>query len=88
VRGRLLSVGALPNHLPATRLGLRIQRGTKGSVLRNRAKRLVRAAYQLQKDRLAVGYDLLVVIHRVVGVSLKQFEEELINACQQLRLLV
>ena len=86
MRGRLLSVGALPTHLPVMRLGLRIQRGMKGSVARNRAKRLMRAAYQ--QEAVAVGYDLVVVIHRISGISLAQFREEFFNACKELGLLV
>ena len=69
-------------------MGLRIQRGMKGSVARNRAKRLMRAAYRQQKDRVAVGYDLVVVIHRISGISLAQCKDEFFNACKKLGVLV
>ena len=83
----MLSVWALPNNLTVTRLGLRVGRGLKGSVVRNRAKRLVREAFRAHKAELKPGGDLLIVIHQIAGVSLKQFESELIKACLKLQLV-
>ena len=83
----MLSVWALPNHLTTTRLGLRVQRGLKGSVVRNRAKRLVREAFRAHKDELKSGEDLLVVIHQIANVSFKRFETELIKAYSKLQIL-
>jgi ribonuclease P protein component len=82
----MLSVWVLPNHLTVTRLGLRVGRGLKGSVVRNRAKRLVREVFRAHKAELKIGDDLLIVIHQIAGVSLKQFEAELLEACLKLRL--
>ena len=82
----MLSVWMLPNRLTVTRLGLRVGRGLKGSVARNRAKRLVREAFRAHKAELKPGGDLLIVIHQIAGVSLKQFEAELIKACSKLQL--
>lgn len=82
----MLSVWALPNHLTVTRLGLRVQRGLKGGVARNRAKRLVREAFRAHKAQLKTGDDLLILIHQIAGVSFSQFEAELTSACSKLRL--
>ena len=87
VRGTLLSVGALPNELPATRFGLRIQRGMRGAVARNRTKRAFRAAYQLHARRLSPGYDVLVVLHRIHDVSMAQCEDAWLSAARKLGLL-
>lgn len=83
----MLSVWALPNNLTVTRLGLRVQRGLKGGVARNRAKRLVREAFRAHKAELKSGNDLLIVIHQIVGVSFKPFEADLIKVCSKLQLV-
>ena len=87
VRGRLLAVGTLPNELPGNRLGLRIRRGVKGSVERNRAKRVFRAMYRVHKGKAKPGQDLLVVIQQVDSVSLEQFSDEFTTACRRLKIL-
>lgn len=43
------------------RLGVTASRKIKGSVRRNRIKRLLRESYRLTEDQLAAGYDLILV---------------------------
>jgi len=69
-------------------LGLRVRRGLKGSVARNRAKRQLRAAYRQCKARLAAGRDLLVVIRQLEGLSVAKLQEELLNAAARLGILL
>lgn len=86
-RGPLLSLGVLPSRRRTSRFGIRIQRGLKGSVARNRAKRLLREAYRTHKHELAGGQDLLAVIHAIHGLSLSVVERELLKQCHRLRLV-
>jgi ribonuclease P protein component len=62
-RGTLLSVGAYPNQLAQTRIGLRTRKGLKGAVVRNRLKRQLRALLFSERIPLRMGMDLVVVIH-------------------------
>ncbi len=87
MRERSIAVGILPNQLSVTRLGIRVKRGLAGSVVRNRLKRLARAAYRRHKSSLAVGWDLVVVLTRTGGVSVVQLEQELLSACTKLNML-
>jgi ribonuclease P protein component len=43
------------------RLGVTASRRIKGSVQRNRIKRLLRESYRLLEDQLVTGYDLILV---------------------------
>lgn len=87
MRERSLAVGTLPNHLPVTRLGLRVKRGLAGAVTRNRAKRMLRAAYRQLKRRLSPGWDVVAVLTRADGLSTERLERELLSACANLKLL-
>lgn len=82
--GATLSVGVLPNAQPQSRLGIRIQRGLRGAVGRNRAKRLVRELYRQHKLAADPGRDVLVVIKRIDGLSAAPLKEEWIRLCQTL----
>lgn len=44
----------------ATRLGVTIPKKTGNAVVRNQWKRVIREAFRIQKDRMPVGYDLIV----------------------------
>ena len=59
--GPLLGVCAAPNGLDHARLGIALRRGWKGSVPRNRAKRLVREAFRTHNDELPRGIDVVVL---------------------------
>ena len=78
---------ALRNDGPVTRIGLRIQRGLKGSVARNRSKRLAREVIRQHKTELATGWDLVIIIHRIKDVSQLSMQEELMKLLSKLRLL-
>jgi len=80
-------VWALRSDGPVTRIGLRIQRGLRGSVARNRSKRLMREAIRRHKDALAPGWDLVVIIHRVNDISQVSLQQELMKLLARLHIL-
>lgn len=61
-RGRYLTLFTLPNRRDVTRLGVIATRRLGGAVLRNRAKRLAREIFRLDKGR--PGFDVVVLPHR------------------------
>lgn len=52
---------ALPNRLPYNRLGITAGKKVGNAVLRNRAKRIIRAAYAAAEPELPIGMDLVIV---------------------------
>lgn len=64
LRLREISVRALPNGLPDSRLGVSVGRRHGGAVRRNRIKRLLREAYRLNRHVLRVSCDIVIVPRR------------------------
>lgn len=51
----------LPNDLPENRVGISVSKKIGGAVERNRAKRIIRAAYRLEEKNFPIGYDIIFV---------------------------
>ena len=80
--GRLVAVYVLSDYAAArlarenpqkryvNRLGLSVSKKLGGAVVRNRAKRIIRAAYDTVKDELKTGY-LIVISARGAAVKCK-----------------
>jgi ribonuclease P protein component len=55
-----MTVIVLPNDRPHNRLGIVASRRVGGAVSRNRAKRLIREVFRLNKDRV-IALDIVVI---------------------------
>lgn len=51
----------LPNRSPYNRLGITVTKKNGNAVVRNRIKRIIRAAYRLNEEKLPIGYDVVFV---------------------------
>ncbi len=75
VHGHYLTLFALSNQLGVGRLGIAATKKIGSAVVRNRAKRLIREVFRLNK--LAPGYDVVIVPRReLVDASLAALETE------------
>ena len=82
----MLSVGALPNQQPVTRVGLRTRKGLKGAVQRNRLKRQLRAIMASNRFSWRGGLDIVVVLHpNPISQPAPKLEGELLRLCKRLR---
>ena len=61
VSGRFMTAVLLPNEFPHDRLGIIASRRVGGAVQRNRAKRLIRELFRLNKRSGATGLDIIVI---------------------------
>jgi ribonuclease P protein component len=59
--GRFMTAVFLPNNLPNDRLGIIASRRLGDAVQRNRAKRLIREIFRLNKRSRAAGTDIVII---------------------------
>lgn len=85
-RGRLILVVAAPGLNPLSpRMGLSVGRKFhKSAVLRNRARRVLRAAFRLQRVRLPHFDMILIPLGRVEDYRTADVERELRKLCTKL----
>ncbi len=88
IAGRTLVLHYIARKQPVLRLGVTASKQVKGSVRRNRAKRLLREAYRLNEDKLRPGFDLILV-GRAVEIPIKRqaIEADFLKLCQRAGLL-
>lgn len=80
-----LAVYARPNHCPGNRLGFTVGAKVGKAVRRNRVRRRLREAYRVHEDRMAPGWDLVVVARVRAGyASYAELERELLRSLDKL----
>lgn len=79
-----LRVGARPNGLPRTRLGLAISRKVGPAPTRNAIKRRLREALRLMQHELPGGYDVVVSVRPHEVTTMGHYQAWLREAIQQL----
>ena len=59
VSSNMATVYFIPNNTPYNRLGISVSKKIGGAVERNRAKRIIRAAYRECEKDIPLGYDIV-----------------------------
>jgi ribonuclease P protein component len=79
--GRLMLINVFrAESLAARRLGVVTSRDLGDAVTRNRARRVMREAWRLLKDRIAEPCDIVMVARRgIVGRSMQDVQQELVT---------
>ena len=79
-RGRLIALVAAPNGTDESRLGVSVGRlFAKRAVDRNRAKRLMREAFRIERPTLPRGWDLVLIpANPQVQLTLEALRKELV----------
>ncbi len=84
----LVILGAAPNDLPYTRIGVTASRRVGKAVRRNRAKRLLREAARRRYDHIQPGWDLVFIARpAIVGCTFHQVDQALEQLLRQAGLL-
>ena len=76
------------NRLGHNRCGYTVSKKLGKAVVRNRIRRRLREIIRLNQNRLAQGYDLIVVARsRAVAADYRRLEADVLQCCRQLRLI-
>lgn len=77
----------MKNRKASNRLGITCGKAVGKAVARNRAKRLVREGYRLLEDKLARGYDFVIVVRSAAaGKKLNDIYGDMLYAVKKLDL--
>lgn len=87
-------VYVVKNQLNINRLGVSMSTKTGKATARNRFKRIIKAWYLENHDRIKKGYDIVVIARRTSNekikareISLKDYKQELERAFMRLKLI-
>ena len=69
----------MPNNSPYNRMGISVGKKQGNAVKRNRIKRIIRAAYRLNEQKIPIGYDIVFVGRNNVSEKKTQDIEYFIN---------
>ena len=76
------------NDLTYNRTAFLASKKVGNSVQRNRAKRLMKESYRLNRDRFSAGYDLIIIARNTInGRKLKDVEKSMMNAAERGKVL-
>lgn len=70
--GRAVVVYYRRNGLPLNRIGITTSKKIGNAVKRNRARRVIRAAYRDTEEKFPIGFDI-VIVARGVATSIKSY---------------
>jgi len=72
------------NDLPFSRTAFLASKKVGNSVQRNRAKRLMKESYRLNRDRFSPGYDLIFIARNTInGQQLRDVEKSMMSAVKR-----
>lgn len=75
----LYTILALQNNRSYSRFVVTIKKNKVNAVKRNRAKRIVREIYRIEKNNIPVGYDYFIIINRYLSRSFMDYKRELMK---------
>lgn len=88
VVGGYTVVYARKNKLGRNRFGFTVGKSVGKAVIRNRTKRLLRESVRLMRDKLNIGYDMIVVArNRAVGKNCGQIFKDLEYVFRTLKII-
>ena len=70
---------AIKNNRFYSRFVVTIKKNKVNAVKRNRAKRIVREIYRIEKNNIPIGYDYFIIINRYIPRSFLDYKKELMK---------
>ena len=67
------------NRINKNVIGVAVSTKACNAVKRNRAKRIVREIYRIEKNNIPIGYDYFIIINRYISRSFLDYKKELMK---------
>lgn len=77
--GLYCSILGRKNDLPYSRIAVTVKKNKANAVKRNRAKRIIREIFRIEKQSIKSGYDYFIFVNRPYGYSFQIYKEDLME---------
>ena len=90
INGEYICFYIMKNKYEFNRIGIAVSKKTGNAVKRNRIKRLIRENYRVEKDKLKIGHDILIIWKKskdIENATFKNIEKDMKKIIEKAKII-